>query len=87
MTIDLERNELFALTQLQNSPNFQLLKQLIERDKIKSIETRLNGDSGKPLIDIAEVRELQGERRGLKAVFAYLDFVVKQSNKKEKERI
>ena len=82
--IDIDRNELLALTQLQNSPNFQLLKQLIERDKIKSIENRLNGDSGKPLIDIAEVRELQGERRGLKAVFTYLDFVVKQSNKKER---
>jgi hypothetical protein len=80
--IALSREDELALIHLKNSPAFQLLKGLIEQEKIEPIERRLKGDSGKPFSDIVEVRELQSERRGLKAVFSYLDSLTKEKPKK-----
>lgn len=80
IAIALNREDELALIHMKNSSAFQLLKELIERDKIRPIERKLIGDSGNPLSDIAEVRYLQGQRRGLKEVFSYLESVVKEKS-------
>lgn len=84
IVIELSREDELALIHLKNSPAFQLLKGLIEQEKINPIDKRLKGDSGKPFSDIVEVRELQSERRGLKAVFSYLDTLTKEKPKNKK---
>jgi hypothetical protein len=87
IVIALSREDELALIHLKNSPAFQLLKGLIEQEKIKPIERQLLGESGKSIPfssyrGLLRFNRLQAERNGLKAVFSYLDSLTKEKPKK-----
>jgi hypothetical protein len=80
--IEQELNRELALKRLRSNPDFQLLRETIEQEMVKPIESQL---LEKPLSDFAEVRYLQGKREGLMAVFKYLEFKTREKQKIEKD--
>jgi hypothetical protein len=70
------------LQRLRSNADLQLLRELVQKDLIKPIEESL---LTKPFTDLSEVRYLQGQLHGLKAVFARLDFLSKPKQYEEKE--
>jgi hypothetical protein len=80
--IEKDLNQELALKRLRSNPDFQMLREMIEQEKIRPIENQL---LEKPLSDFAEVRYLQGLREGLMAVFKYLEFLTREKQKQEKD--
>jgi hypothetical protein len=59
---------------LVREPNFKLLKQLIDREIVAPIDRTL---TTKPFDNLSDVDRLQGERKGLQAVFSFVEKVSK----------
>jgi hypothetical protein len=62
------------MKELSESPLYRILKELIDQEKIAPIDRNL---TTKPATDLLEVRSLQGERKGLKSVFEFVENVAK----------
>jgi len=80
--IEKDLNQELALKRLRSNPDFQLLREAIEQEIIRPIERQLLEES---LSDFAEVRYLQGQRKGLMAIFKYLEFQTREKQKQEKD--
>jgi hypothetical protein len=61
---------------LNQNQDFLVLKQVIEEEKIKPLVRQLL-DPAKPFTDLGTPAEMQGRRRGMLAVFSFVEDAVK----------